>query len=181
VVKIDISFLIDRLETLMNTSRRVPLTSGAMVNRDECLEIIDQMRITIPQQIEQARRIEEDVDRVLALAHEEAKSVIDQAHVEAERVLNERGLLEEAEKRSASMFDESLRQAEETIRGADGYAITVLGELEDQLIALQTTIRNGLDMLQQESRRRSESMESEGERLAHGAGVHAPSEESPSL
>lgn len=181
MVKIDISFLIDRLETLMNTSRRVPLTSGAMVNRDECLEIIDQMRITIPQQIEQARRIEEDVDRVLALAHEEAKSVIDQAHVEAERVLNERGLLEEAEKRSASMFDESLRQAEETIRGADGYAITVLGELEDQLIALQTTIRNGLDMLQQESRRRSESMESEGERLAHGAGVHAPSEESPSL
>ena len=48
---------------------------------------------------------------------------------------------------------EGRRQAEETIRGADDYAITVLGQLEDQLIALQTTIRNGLEILQQDERR----------------------------
>lgn len=155
----------------MNKSRRVPLTSGAIVDRDEFLEIIDQMRITIPRQIEQARRIEEDADTVLSLAHEEAKRVVDQARVEAQRVLSERGLLEEAEKRSASMFDGTLRQAEGTMRGADEYAITVLGELEDQLIALQTTIRNGLDMLQEEGRRRREAMESEREPAATGSDI----------
>lgn len=154
VVKIDIAHLIDRLERLLNKSRRIPLTSGAIVSSDECLEIIDQMRVTIPQEIAKARRIEEERDKVLALAQDEAERLIDRAHSEAEQVLNERGLLEEAHERSAAIVEEGRRQAEETMRGADEYAIRVLGQLEDQLIAVQTTIRNGLEILQQEGRRR---------------------------
>lgn len=161
VVRIDISYLIDRLENLLNNSRRLPLTSGTIVDRDECLEIIDQMRITIPQQIEEARRIEQERDKVVALAHEEANRIIDQAHDEAERLLEERGLLEEAEKRSATIIDEALRQAQETMRGADQYAVGVLGQLEDQLIAVQTTIRNGLDLLQRDGRTSRLPMESD--------------------
>jgi len=159
VVRIDIAHLIDRLERLLNSSRRIPLTSGAVVNRDESLEIIDQMRVTIPQEIAKARRIQEERDKVLALAQEEAERLIDRAHSEAEQVLDERGLLEEAHERSAAIVDEGHRQAEETMRGADEYAIKVLGQLEDQLIAVQTTIRNGLEILQQEERRRRLSVE----------------------
>ena len=150
MVKIDISFLIDRLENLLNKSRRMPLSSGVIVNRDECLEIIDQMRVTIPQQIAEASRIQDEREEILALAGEEAQRLMRRAGEEAQQVLNERGLLEEAQKRSEAIIEESRRQAEETMRGADNYAITVLGQLEDQLIALQTTIRNGLEILQQD-------------------------------
>jgi hypothetical protein len=129
------------------------------MNRDECLKIIDQMRISIPQEVEEARRIKEESGRMTALAREEAKRVIDDAQERADLVLDERGLLEEARERSASIIAESQRQAEETMRGADEYAINVLGHLEDQLIAVQTTIRNGLEILQQEGRRRREATE----------------------
>lgn len=139
----------------MNKSKRIPLTSGVIVSKDECLEIIDQMRITIPQQIEEARHIKEDRERVLALAEEEAKRLLDQAQEEADQVLNERGLVREAQERSASIVDEAHRHAEETMRGADEYAINILGRLEDQLIAVQTTIRNGLEILEQEGKRRA--------------------------
>ncbi len=110
------------------------------------------MRITIPQQIEEAKHIHEEKERVLALAREEAKRVLDNAQEQAEQVLNERGLLKEAEESSVRIIDEAHRKAEETMRGADEYAINVLGRLEDQLIAVQTTIRNGLEILQQEGR-----------------------------
>jgi cell division septum initiation protein DivIVA len=159
VVTIDISYLIDRLETLLNKSRRIPVTSGVIMNRDECLEIIDQMRISIPQEIEEARHIKEEGERMTTLAQEEAKRVIDQAQERADQVLDERGLLEEAKERSAGIIADAQRQAEETMRGADEYAINVLGHLEDQLIAVQTTIRNGLEILQQEGRRRREAAE----------------------
>lgn len=152
MVKIDIAFLIDRLENLLNKGRRMPLSSGIVVNRDECLEIIDQMRVTIPQQIAEAQRIQEDSEQIIALAQEEAQRLIQRADKEAEHVLDERGLLEEAQGKSEAIIEESRRQAEETMRGADEYAITVLGQLEDQLIALQTTIRNGLEILQQDIR-----------------------------
>ncbi len=150
---VEISYLIDRLETLLNDSKRVPLTSGVIVNRDDCLEIIDQMRITIPQQIQEARQIKQEREQVLALAQEEATRLIDQARQRADQVLDERGLLKEARERSVSLLDEARQQAEETMKGADEYAIDILGRLEDQLIAVQTTIRNGLEILQQEGRR----------------------------
>jgi bifunctional DNA-binding transcriptional regulator/antitoxin component of YhaV-PrlF toxin-antitoxin module len=153
VVKIeDISLLIDQLEQLLSDSRRIPLTSGALVDRDQCLLIIDQMRVTIPQQIAEARRIQGERDQVIARAEQEAQMIVERAQEEAAQVLNERGLLKEVHDRSTALAEETRRQAEETMRGADGYAIRVLGELEDQLIALQTTIRNGLEILQQDSR-----------------------------
>jgi hypothetical protein len=154
VVRIDISYLIDRLEGLVNKSRRVPLTAGIIVNRDECLEIIDQMRITIPQQIEEAAQIKGEREHLLALARQEANRLLDEAKEQADDALDERRLLDQAKKRSATLMEEAQRKAEETMAGADEYAISVLGRLEDQLIAVQTTIRNGLDILQQEDRRR---------------------------
>jgi hypothetical protein len=148
----DISILIDQLERLLNESKRLPMSSGAVVDRDECLVLIDQMRVTVPQQIAEARRIQEERDQIIARAEQEAQMIIDRTHEEAELLLNDRGLLKEARERSVVITEETRRTAEETMRGADEYAIRVLGELEDQLIALQTTIRNGLEILQQDGR-----------------------------
>ena len=153
VVKIqDISLLIDRIAQLLNDSRSLPMSSGALVDREQCLMIIDQMRVTIPQQIAEARRIQEERDQIIARAEQEAMMIIERGREEAAQALNERGLLKEAHERSEALAEETNRQAEETMRGADQYAIRVLGELEDQLIALQTTIRNGLEILQQDGR-----------------------------
>jgi DNA primase large subunit len=153
VVKIqDISLLIDRLERLLNDSRRLPLTSGSLVNKDEALVVIDQLRVAIPQQFAEARRIQGESDQIIARAEQEAQMIIERAKEEAEQILDEQGLLQEMNSRSAVAADEARRRAEETMRGADEYAIRVLGELEDQLIALQTTIRNGLEILQQDGR-----------------------------
>jgi vacuolar-type H+-ATPase subunit H len=148
----DISYLIDRLEKLLNDSRRIPLTSGTMIDRDECLVIIDQMRVSIPQQIAEATRIQEERGQIIARAEQEAQMIVERAREEAEVLLDERGLLAEARELSTVIADDTRRKAEETMRGADEYAIRVLGELEDQLIALQTTIRNGLEILQQDGR-----------------------------
>ena len=147
----DISLLIDRLEDLVNEGRRIPLISGCLVDQDECLAIIDQMRIAIPQQIAEARRVQQERDQIITLAQQEAQVIKETAREDARQGLDNRGLLREASQQSAAIADETRRQAEETMRGADEYAIRVLGELEDRLIALQTTIRNGLEILQQDA------------------------------
>jgi cell division septum initiation protein DivIVA len=150
----------DRLEDLLNEGRRIPLSSGRLVDPDECLAIIDQMRIAIPQQIAEARRVQQEREQIIALAQQEAQVIIERASEEARHALNDSGLLREASQQSAALADETRRQAEETMRGADEYAIRVLGELEDQLIALQTTIRNGLEILQRDVRMERQAAES---------------------
>lgn len=122
------------------------------MDKDECLVIIDQMRVTIPQQIAEARRIQEERNQIIARAEQEAQMILERAQEEVELLVDERGLTKEARERSAAIAEETRLNAETTMRGADEYAIKVLGELEDQLIALQTTIRNGLETLQQDGR-----------------------------
>jgi len=122
------------------------------VDKDECLVIIDQMRVTIPQQIAEAIRIQEEKNQIIARAEQEAQMILERAQEEVELLVDERGLIKEARERSAAIAEETRLNAETTMRGADEYAIKVLGELEDQLIALQTTIRNGLETLQQDGR-----------------------------
>jgi hypothetical protein len=158
----DISLLIEQLQTLLSDSRRLPMTSGAVVDKDECLLIIDQMQVAIPQQIAEARRILGERDEIVARAEQEARIIVERAKEEAELLVDERGLVEEARARSAAIEAEAKQDAEKTMRGADEYAIRVLGELEDQLIALQSTIRNGLEVLQRDDRM---------ERLATDAGA----------
>jgi cell division septum initiation protein DivIVA len=148
----DISLLIDQLMTLLNESRRIPMTSGAVVDKDECLQIIDQMQVAIPQQIAEARRILGEREEIIARAHQEAQIIRERAQEEAEALVDERGLVEEARARAAAIDEEARLNAQKVTRGADEYAIRVLGELEDQLIALQSTIRNGLEVLQQDGR-----------------------------
>ena len=64
----DILQLIDRLEELFNESKSIPLTRNVMVDEDRMLDIIDQMRIAIPEEVKKAQQLLGQRDRVLAQA-----------------------------------------------------------------------------------------------------------------
>ncbi len=72
----DILHLVDRLEELFNESRPFPLTHSVLVNEDRMLDIIDQMRVSIPEEIKKAQQILAQRDRILAQAQEEANRTI---------------------------------------------------------------------------------------------------------
>ncbi|HAL61704.1 MAG TPA: ATPase [Chloroflexi bacterium] len=144
----EIVYLIDRLESLINEAKRLPLTSGVIVNQDEFLKIIDQMRINIPLEIREARRLKEERKEVIARAQAEAEKIVAEAKGQVDGLLTDEELLKAAREESAKIIEQARREAEKIRKGADEYAIEVLGQLQDQLMALQTTIQNGLDYLQ---------------------------------
>ena len=68
----DMAFLIDRLEALVSTSRRVPF-GRVLLDEQEILEIIDQMRLSLPNEINQARRVLQERDQIIGQAQSEAE------------------------------------------------------------------------------------------------------------
>ena len=68
----DILHLVDRLEEIVNTGKAVPLTRNVIVDTTALMDIIDQMRISIPEEIKKAQQITAQKDRILAQAQEEA-------------------------------------------------------------------------------------------------------------
>jgi vacuolar-type H+-ATPase subunit H len=161
VVEIEIQHLVDRLESLLNKSWLIPLTSNRIINEEEYLDIIDQMRITIPAEIKQAKRMQQERERIIAQAQEEAERIVAQAREQAASITNEHEVLRVAEAKTEALLKEAQQQAEDIRAGADDYVIEVLSELEEQLMAFLTTVRNGLKAVQREKGKREDASDSQ--------------------
>jgi vacuolar-type H+-ATPase subunit H len=161
VVEIEIQHLVDRLESLLNESWLIPLTSNRVINEEEYLDIIDQMRITIPAGIKQAKRIQQERERIIAQAQEEAERIVTLASEQAANLTNEHEVRKTAETKAEALLKQAQQQAEDIRAGADDYVIEVLSELEEQLMAFLTTVRNGLKAVQREKGRREDASDSQ--------------------
>lgn len=154
MIAIDILYLVDRLEAAINKGTAVPFSNKRMIDEDECLDIIDQLRIAIPEEIKQARRITQDKDRILAQAKEEAERIIQLAKEEAARQADMSEVVKTANARAQALLQQADLDARQVRNGADEYAQQVLTELQQRLdelhariATLQGTVHNGLRLL----------------------------------
>jgi hypothetical protein len=155
-VDIDILYLVDRLENLIASSRRMPLFNQIMVKEADILSIIDQMRTSIPDEIQQARRIIQDKERILAQAQADANKLMTRAREESERTLHREGLLRIAEGRSQEILRLADERAEQLKVEADAYVTETLRALRDHLANIEMevgrsilSIEKGLASLEQ--------------------------------
>jgi small-conductance mechanosensitive channel len=148
----DIIFLVERLETLVANGKKLPLTTNVVVEQGALLELIDQMRAAVPEEVRQAKRITEEAGRITERAHEEADAVIARAQEQAAQMLEERELVKMAQQRARELLDAANDEAAEIRRGADEYAAGVLIRLEGECIKALTSIKRGIDMLDERHR-----------------------------
>jgi vacuolar-type H+-ATPase subunit H len=164
--------LVDQLEELVSTGRRVPFTSGVVVNEDEVLELIDRTRLGLPDELMQARHLLEDQRRVLTEAEQEAERILSRAEAEVDRIVgeaqaraavmvNDHALVDQAREQAATLIAQAEERAAKTCSDADAYAREVMLQLEDQLMRAATTVRKGIDALPSEAGSRRKRRERE--------------------
>ncbi len=141
----DIQHLVDRLEDLIDEGRHVFGTKFTMMDEERALELIDQMRISIPEEIEKAARILAERERVLAEAHEEAGRIIQQARARGERLIDQESAVQSAQTRAAHIIEKARQEALNITGEADQYVMQTLAQLEQQLVKNLTVVRNGIN------------------------------------
>jgi cell division septum initiation protein DivIVA len=151
----DILHLIDRLEELFNESRAVPLTRNVMVDEDKMLDIIDQMRISIPEEVKKAQQLLAQKDRVLAQAQEESNRTVEIARQKAGDLVQRDLIVQEAQRRAEQIVAQARGEAEVTRRDADDYVVITLQHLQDELDKLANQVRNGLRVVEEDQMRRA--------------------------
>jgi F0F1-type ATP synthase membrane subunit b/b' len=151
----DILHLIDRLEELFNESRAVPLTRNVMVDEDKMLDIIDQMRIAIPEEVKKAQQIITQKERFLAQAQEEANRTVDIARQKADDLVQRDAIVQEAQRRAEQIVSQARLDAEATRRDADDYVIDALTHLQNELERLTNQVRNGIRTVEEDQARRA--------------------------
>jgi len=176
----DILYLVDRLENLIASSRKMPLINQIIIKESDILNIVDQMRTSIPDEIKLARRIIQEKERIIAQAQADASVLLARAREESERAIKREGLLQAAGERSLEIMREAEERAEMLKTDADTYVTETLRALKDHLTNIEVSvsrtilsIEKGLESLEQPPDE-EESVEGTftGRRQAH-----APTEE----
>lgn len=147
----DIQQLVDRLEQLLNDSTRFPLSAYLLVNEDKIYNLIDQLRVAIPEEIKRANRVEADKDRILAQAHEEAERIRGLAKQEANELVKRDSITQSSQQRADNILERARRDADALRHDADSYVLEVLTRLEEDLLRSLAVVRNGLNKVQKEA------------------------------
>lgn len=143
----DILHLVDRLEEVFNDGRPIPLTRKLAVDEDRVLELIDQMRVSIPEEVKKAQQILNQRDKILAQAQEEADRTVKLAQEKAAQLMERETLVEQAKLRAADVLRQAQADAVGIRADADDYVLDVLTRLETETARSLQQIRNGINKL----------------------------------
>jgi hypothetical protein len=144
----DILHLVDRLEELFNESRPLPFTHSVIVNEDRMLDLIDQMRVSIPEEIKKAQQLLAQRDRTLAQAQEEASRTLALAREKSEQMAMRDSIVIEAKARAEQIIQQSYVDISAERREADDYVMDTLTRLENEMERMLAQVRNGIRTLQ---------------------------------
>jgi hypothetical protein len=146
---LDIIFLVERLESLIANGKSLPMTHNVIIDRDAALNLIDELRVAVPEEVRAAKRINQEGERIIEKAQEEAERTIARAQEQAAFLINERGLTEAAEVESRRIIALAEDEAAGVRGGADDYAAGVLAGLEADVTRTLRSIERGISMLDQ--------------------------------
>ncbi|KPK03665.1 MAG: hypothetical protein AMJ56_18720 [Anaerolineae bacterium SG8_19] len=146
----DIQHLVDRLEQTLADSRHLPLSSNLIVDEARIYSIVDQMRVSIPDEIRRANRVEAEKERILAQAQEEAERIRELAKQEAAELVRRDAIMVSSQQRADAILERARREADVMRSESDAYALEVLAKLEEDLLRSLSVVRNGMHRLEAE-------------------------------
>lgn len=144
----DILYLVDRIEAILHSGHKLPMSSKIVVDEHEVMDVLDQMRVVVPEEIKTARRLNQDRERITQQAEAEAARILQQAEDQVEELVQQHQVLQQAERRAEEILARADGQAEEIRAGADQYALDVLRALEAHMKKTMDTIGRGITTLE---------------------------------
>ncbi len=162
----DILHLVDRLEELFNQSRSIPFTHNVIVDEDRMLDIIDQMRVAIPEEVRKSQQVLSKRDRIVAQAQEKANRIQNLAQEESDKLVNRDSIVQQARKKSSQVEAEAKVHAENIRKEADDYVKETLTNLEIALERVLNQVQDGIYYLEE---RREQTSEEVSEETSEGA------------
>jgi hypothetical protein len=152
--------IVDLLEELLGSARRLPFTPSVVVNEEEILELVDRIRVALPDDLVSARHTLDERDQILARAEREVAEVAGRAEQEAARLVgdataqatalvDDHAILRTATEQARALVAVADQHAAAQRAAADDYAREVMQRLEEQLERWLTTVREGVASLPQ--------------------------------
>ena len=150
----DILEQIDKLEAMAGQAKRMPITGAAMIDAERLVNIIDQIRLAVPRNVQEAQEVLErreqiinqtmlDARRIRAVAETDARALVDESELVKSAKRRGDEIVAEAEQKAIRMVKATEQHIRSKQAGADQYAQESLAGLEEQVLTILNVIHAG--------------------------------------
>ena len=140
----EIFTLLETLEDIMERSKTIPFTEKSIVEKDEILEIVKEIRLKLPDELKQAKWIKEERSRILQESQKEADDIVKEAENRIISMIDEHEITRKAYEQKAEIIETANEMSREISKGTKDYADSILANLEtainDVMVSLNETI-----------------------------------------
>jgi hypothetical protein len=138
----DITQRLQQLEELAMTAKSMPLSSSVLINREELLEMIQEMREALPEEIKQARWVVKDREQLLAKARRDAEGLIQQALAQQAKLVATEEVVKESQLEAERIVNDAREEARQIRLEGEDY-------MDQKLAAFEATLTRTMEQIAQ--------------------------------
>ena len=143
----DILNLLERIEDIIEDASKFPLSSKVMVDKEEVLEVINEIRLKLPDEINRASWVAKERQRILNEAQSEADELIMKVKEQQKHLIEESEITRQAKDYANELIQEAEQRAIEMKTGAYNYSDEILSKLQDKIKEINNIIEDNREVL----------------------------------
>ena len=155
--------IIDILEDKIEQAKTIPLLNRALIDREDILANIEELRINLPDDMKQARLIKDERKRIIAEAQAEADEIIKNAKIKTEEMVNEHEITKKAYEQANQIIAAAQKNSRELRMGARQYVDSLFADTDSKLTKAQSIIRKARADVRQEASKPALEQETKAE------------------
>ncbi len=143
----ELEALIDEAIGMVAQGRPLPMSSTVKVNKHELLEVLEEIREALPEELRRARWLLKEKEEFLAQARQERQEIIDQGRAQVSRMIERQEITRAAEARARQIVAEARADARTLQRRVEDYCDHKLASFEAVLERTSRTLQQGREKL----------------------------------
>ncbi|MDD3776300.1 MAG: ATPase [Actinomycetota bacterium] len=135
--------IVDKIEELVEKSKKLPFSSNAIINENEIYDLVDELRSLLPEELKQARWIVKEREGMIEEAKRQSVRIVKEAEERAQVLVSETEVLKNANKKAEEIMTMVEAKARTIRLEAEDYADEKLANLEAVLHKLLSAVEKG--------------------------------------
>ena len=144
----EVDTLLDRVIDMIEQARPMPLSTSVVISKEETLELIEEARARLPEELRAARWLLKEREEFLARVQREGDDLLDEARGQAERMVQRTEVVKAAEQRARKLVDDAEAQARQIRHQVEDFCDQQLAGFQASIDRIGAAVEAGREKLQ---------------------------------
>jgi len=145
----EIFTLLEAIEEILGESKKMPFSNKYVVDREEILDIVKEIRLKLPDELKQAKWVKEERTRIIEEAQKEGEDIVKEAENRIISMIDEHEITRKAYDQKNEIIETANEMSREITKGTKDYADGILENLENAINDINISIAKALETIEQ--------------------------------